>query len=204
MQMILAIIQARLGSTRLPGKILMDIAGESILQHVIDSAPEPKIVAMPQSDYLVMGDYLFPIRYYEGDPNDVLGRFYHTWQSCEPNATWILRLTADCPILTKHLVAKFLINAIPLCAPWTIVTNRPRDPDGYDMELFSTKALNLAHEQAHEPYDREHVTPWMYRNLNVTRFSLFDRKPEPEDPAEKVSVDTQEDYEKVKKIMEGR
>lgn len=222
--MILTIIQARLGSTRLPGKILLPIAGKSILQHVYDAASEPKVVAMPSEDRatllgLPLMDLKGQIMGFDGDPNDVLGRFYYTWQDFNPEADWILRLTADCPMLTREIVERFIRNWIGqnarydqdgyLCLGFhldanTIYTNRPYDPDGYDMELFSVEALKMAHEHATEPYDREHVTAWMYRHLNVRRFSVFGREPQPENPAEKVSVDTQEDYEKVKKLMEGK
>lgn len=88
--------------------------------------------------------------------------------------------------------------------PYTIYTNRPYDPDGFDMELFSVEALKMAHEHATEPYDREHVTAWMYRHLNVRRLSVFGRPVGPENPEEKVSIDVMADYEKVKKLMEGK
>lgn len=210
----LTIIQARLSSTRLPEKILLPIAGKNILQHVYDAAPEPKVVAVPLEDrHHMLLDFPEPplrgnVVWYEGDVNDVLGRFYHAWRNFLPEATWILRLTADCPMLTRGLVDDFdLFHAdyTKTSADWdTIYTNRPWDPDGYDMELFSGKALKMAHEQATDPYDREHVTPWLYRHLNVRRFSIFGRGPQMEDPAEKVSVDTLENYERVKALMEAK
>ena len=202
--MILSVIQARLGSTRLPGKILMPIAGKPILQHVYDAAPEPKVVAMPFSDREVMGKSGFQgeIAYYNGDENDVLGRFYSIWQGLAFEADWILRLTADCPLLNRERVERFIKDSLYKHTWNTIITNRPWDPDGYDMELFSAKALAFAHEQAHESNDREHVTPWLYRHLNVRRFSIFGREPGPEKPEEKCSVDTLEDYQRVKELME--
>lgn len=212
--MILTIIQARLGSTRLPGKILMPIAGRPILQHVYDAAPEPKVVALPESDLekvflKINGVTLFC----PGDPNDVLGRFFYTYEDASKfmPITWILRLTADCPMLTRELVDKFITQSWlhgadqfeeSITDKFTIYTNRPYDADGYDMELFSVEALKMAHEHATDPHDREHVTAWMYRHLNVERFSVFGRMPQPENPMEKVSVDTEEDYKTVKRIME--
>lgn len=226
--MILTIVQARLGSTRLPGKILLPIAGKPILRHVYDAAPEPKVVAMPLAEHdqfiskaiaanKSMGvNIIFP----DVDPDDVLGRFYVAWRDRCPEADWILRLTADCPMLTREIVERFLsdemrstttskpgkgtVTITEHLKPMTIYTNRPYDLDGFDMELFSVEALKMAHEHATEPYDREHVTAWMYRHLNVHRFSVFGRPVGPENSEEKVSVDTMEDYEKVKNRMEGK
>lgn len=206
--MILTVIQARMSSTRLPGKILLPIAGKSILQHVIDAAPEPKVVAMPLQDledFILHGpdvpDVMGDIVWYDGDINDVLSRFYHAWRKFKPEADWILRICADCPMLTKRFVNHFLIQ-VGIKYEDTIYTNRPYDPDGSDMELFSVKVLKMAHEYATDLYDREHVTPWIYRHFNVFRESIFDRPIGPENPEDKCSVDTLEDYEKVKNLME--
>lgn len=210
--MILTIIQARLGSTRLPGKILLPISGKTILQHVYDAALNPKLVAIPASDRLEIS-YHFggAMAGYEGDDHDVLGRFYYAYQwACgaktNPNIDWILRLTADCPMLTREIVDRFVPAAKGMCFldDLCIYTNRPWDPDGYDMELFSVEALNMAHKYATDGYDREHCTAWLYRHLNVRRFSVFGREPQPENPQDKVSIDTLDDYHKVKAIMEGR
>jgi len=200
---ILTIIQARLGSTRLPGKILLPIAGKPIIQHVYNAAPEPKVVAAPWSDHgLFHGFDVKNVVWYDGDPNDVLGRFYHTWRACKSEVDWILRLTADCPMLTQPIIRKFIIRMGQRNYD-TIYTNRPWDPDGYDMELFSSDTLEMAHKYATDPYDREHVTPWIYRHFHVQRSSIVGRPVVPENPAEKVSVDTQENYEKVRAIMEA-
>ena len=198
--MILTVIQARLGSTRLPGKILLPIAGKSILQHVYDAAPEPKVVAMPESDRLsdIPGCNIF---WCALDENDVLSRFYHALFTCQPGADWVLRLTADCPMLTRPIVNRFLIRVGE--KSWdTIYTNRPLDADGFDMELFSVAALEKAHREATDPYDREHVTPYIYRHFNVRRLSIFGGVVGDEDLV-KVSVDIRDDYERVKKMMEG-
>lgn len=206
--MLLTIIQARLGSTRLPGKILLPIAGKPILQHVYEAAPEPKVVAIPNSDRLEISKYFGgALAGYEGDSDDVLGRFNYAYEWAQETTKseihWILRLTADCPMLTRGIVEKFIREPHFYGLQRNFIyTNRPWDPDGYDMELFSVEALKMAHEKATDPYDREHVTSWLYRHLNVRRFSVFGWPPQPENPEEKVSVDTLEDYEKVKNLME--
>ena len=209
---ILTIIQARMGSERLPGKVLMDICGKPMLQWVIEAAPEPKVVAIaaePDGQQLANLCAELGVYYSFGSPEDVLGRFWNAVDElqvteCETDVGWILRLTADCPMLTREILETF----IELCERashagdrYTIYTNRPHDPDGYDMELFSVKALGLAHQHATAPHDREHVTPWMYRHLSVVRFSVLGRPVGPERAEEKVSVDTAEDWEKVRRLM---
>lgn len=205
--MILTIIQARMSSTRLPGKILMPIAGKQILQHVIDAAPEPKVVAMPSEDFLLMADEDMGMNirgsfvFWDGDINDVLGRFYHAWKTYKPEADWILRICADCPMLTLNIVRRFIIG----CGGrrWdTLYTNRPLDADGFDLELFSTIALERAHKEAIDPYDREHAPTWIYRHFNVQRVSAFGGVVGSEDLI-KVSIDTRQEYEFVKKLMEA-
>lgn len=206
--MILTIIQARLGSTRLPGKILLPIAGKPILQHVYEAVPEPKMVAMPTQDDALEISHLKGVVYWPPvfvNPNDVLSRFYNAWQDFKPEADWILRLTADCPMLTREIVEKFLNYFSSWHGDslvWTIFTNRPWDVDGIDLELFSAKALQMAHEKATEPYDREHVTSWLYRHLRVERFSILGNEVGHPEPEPKLSIDTLEEYHFVKDLME--
>ena len=201
--MILSIVQARISSTRLPGKVLIPINGKTILEHVVNAVPEPKIVATSGLDTEIIEwckDHHVAV--FGGPLDDVLKRFYLAWEYAAPKSDWILRVCCDCPMLTREMVERFIIKAGRRYAD-TIYTNRPWDPDGYDMELFSIQALEMAHEHATDPYDREHVTPWMYRHYCVFRDSVFDRPIGPENPQDKVSIDTLDDYEKVKKLMEA-
>jgi spore coat polysaccharide biosynthesis protein SpsF len=201
--MILSIVQARISSTRLPGKVLMPIADKPILKWVVDALPEPKIVSTSALDTEII-EWCRDnnIAVFGGPLSDVLKRFYLTWEYAKPKTDWILRVCADCPMLTRRVVLAFL-RRVGLKSFDTIYTNRPYDPDGADMELFSTTALEMAHKNATDPYDREHVTPWIYRHFNVQRSSILGRPLGPENPEEKCSVDTEEDYLKVKNLMEA-
>lgn len=205
--MILSIAQARMSSTRLPGKVLMDIGGKPIIQWVVEALPEPKLVATSMDDSdapIVSWCMANDIHVHAGPLHDVLKRFYLA-SHVVTEANWILRVCCDCPMLTNHLVSKFIIKAYGLgIQPYTIYTNRPYDPDGLDLELFSVEALKMAYEHATDPYDREHVGPWFYRHLNVRRFSVTGRPIGPENPDDKISIDTIQDLEKVRAIMEAR
>lgn len=214
--MILSVVQARMTSTRLPGKVLMEIGGKPLLQWVYDALPEPKVVAAPlieRAGFILRmpPDLKGNVCWYDGDVNDVLERFYQTALAWPDRPDWILRACADSPMLTRELVERFIVNFTQTYyrrkkteADWTIYTNRPWDPDGFDLELFSFKALAMAHKYSIDPQEREHVCGWMYRHLNVVRFSLFRRPPGPDRPEDKVSVDTEEDYLKVKALMEAK
>lgn len=218
---IVTVIQARMTSTRLPRKALLQIAGKSMLEHVIAAAPEPRIVALPnefQSLEIVQVLAHLDVSMFIPDASvqtdDVLGRFVACVEERFPQAQFVLRLTADCPMLSVEpgLVQYFIDNAIkslsigchPGCMIDAIVTNRPYDPDGYDMELFPVRLLKTAHAIATTTHDREHVTSFMYRHFSVTRFSVLGRGTIIDDPTEKVSVDTAADYDRVRRLMEGQ
>lgn len=195
---LVTIIQARMTSERLPGKVLLPIAGKPMLQWVVEAAPEPRIVALPNEfPSLEIVKALAPLDVPMFIPdagiatNDVLSRFMCCVEERAPMAEFVLRLTADCPMLNHKLVDSFLSQIEP--EMFTIYTNRPRDIDGYDMELFSTDMLRLANLQAQDAYDREHVTPYMYRVFNVQRLSVFGVGAGVEGRG-KCSVDTEQEY----------
>lgn len=149
--MILTLIQARDTSTRLPGKIRADIAGQPMLARVVERVSQlglPFIVAMPQP-----GD----------NEDDVLSRFVRVARS-NPNVDAFVRITADCPLLDIS-VCGFVINTFRMGGTDFVGTHP--DMDGLDVECFSRTAL-LACDLAAKGRAREHVTRWMRRNLSPT------------------------------------
>ena len=206
---VITIIQARMSSTRLPGKCLLPIGGIPMLEHVLNAAPHPRCIALPNEPASVSIVKAFAekdvdmfIPGVDVGTDDVLGRFAACVQEYYPFGLndFVLRLTGDCPRLRISLVEYFL----HLCIPYdvdTIYTNRPLDMDGYDMELFSVAALLNAHRRATSAEDREHVTPYMYRTMHVRRHSVWDNAVGTEEPG-KMSVDTKEDLNRVVLLME--
>jgi spore coat polysaccharide biosynthesis protein SpsF len=176
--MIVAIVQARLGSSRLRGKVLETLGGGSVLSHVLRRAGsiarvERVCCAVPDSqennpvaeEAQRVGAIVF-----RGSENDVLGRYAGAAQASE--ASVVLRITSDCPLLdpeTSGLVlSHYLSGDFDYCS-----NLEPRSwPKGLDTEVFSRDVLELAHEQAKDPFDREHVTPWMRKNAQVRRGSV--------------------------------
>lgn len=168
---IVAIIQARMSSSRLPGKVLLDIAGKPMLAHVIERAWNAGGInsvwvatTMDASDdpiEALCNQHKVPC--YRGSMHDVLDRYYHTAKLAE--AEVIVRLTADCPLLDPALVdatleafmdgADFATNRLP--HPWT-----RSFPIGLDVEVCSLSALQRAWTEAEQRYHREHVMPYLY------------------------------------------
>ena len=199
---VLTIIQARLASTRLPGKVLLPLAGKTMLKHVVDATPFPRIVAIPDNEpELECYCQTSGMEYAMGPPDDVLHRFIVAYRHSPWEADAILRVTADCPLLTPTLIANFLSQCIGLTDN-QIATNRPSDPDGFDLELFTPATLYRTHECATTPRDREHVTTWMYDNLTTIRIPQLTI---PDKPLNiKLSIDTMDEYNAIKLLMGGK
>lgn len=204
----IAIIQARLGSTRLPRKVLMPLGDASVLTHVIQRAASIRgvdrlIVAVPsKSDMDAMmsayrgskAEFWCDERLSEGD---VLGRFHRCAEFAE-GATTIVRLTADCPLLDPAVAEDVL--ALYRGDPGTEYASNDTTcsgfPDGLDVEVFSRSALEWAAREATEAADMEHVTPWIKRHVKKARLdSALDYS------SFKVSVDAQADLDRVRVIV---
>lgn len=168
----LAIIQARLGSTRLPKKILKDLHGKTVLKNIIERISRAKsidkiVVATTCSsidDELV--DYikgLESIDYFRGSEDDVLERFYECAKNYEPRN--IIRITADDPLKDPQLIDEALNimdsnESLDYCSN----TIHPTFPEGLDIEVFRFLALERAFIEAKLKSEREHVTPYIWKN----------------------------------------
>jgi spore coat polysaccharide biosynthesis protein SpsF (cytidylyltransferase family) len=163
-----AIIQARMTSSRLPGKVLMDIAGQPALTRMITRLRSARridqiVVATTTNatdDPIVSLSAELGIQVWRGDEMDVLGRY--AGAAVNFNADPVVRLTSDCPMIDPEIVDA----AIKMfeSGDWDYVSNgiHRTYPDGLDVEVFSRAALNTAAEEAHHPFCREHVTPYIH------------------------------------------
>lgn len=202
--MVLAIIQARMGSARLPGKSLMQLAGRPMLAHVLDRVRAVGGVSgvvlatsvnerdTPLAD-LAEG---MGVRVWRGSEHDVLGRFAAAAAAFEADA--VMRITGDCPF-TAPDVCERVLQTLREEPWWDYVSNDTLCsgyPDGLDCEVFTTLALERADKAATAHMDREHVTAWMRRNLpRQTVRSSEDHR------ALKLSVDAAEDLERARRIF---
>jgi spore coat polysaccharide biosynthesis protein SpsF (cytidylyltransferase family) len=204
---LVAIIQARMGSTRLPGKVMRQAAGKLLLAHVIERvqacAPIADLVVattdLPE-DRIIVDWCLARLikvvswnRVLPDGSNDVLRRFCMAAKAVYADA--YVRVTADCPLwcpeLGAEVIASYLKGYVHYCA------NIHPQLDGFDTEVFSRAALFGADRQADAPYDRQHVTPYMRRH--TTQRYVDQTK---QVGGIKLSVDTPEDFARVRAILE--
>lgn len=169
---VLALIQARLGSTRLPGKALAEIAGRPMLAHVVERAS-----AIPGVEGVVLATSVNPsdgrlvefaraagLPWVRGSEEDVLDRFRVALS--EHPADVIVRVTPDCPLLDPEVSGLVVSEYMRREGAVDYVSNvhPPTYPDGLDTEVFSREALERAWREAQLPSDREHVTTYIWRH----------------------------------------
>lgn len=204
---VVAIIQARTGSTRLPGKVLKEIVGRPMLWHVINRVKTAKLV-----DKLLLATTTreedkpvieiakgFGIESYAGSEEDVLDRFYQAARKC--GADVIVRITADDPfkdpVIIDKMVEIFLKNSNK--TDYVSNTIKPTYPEGIDVEVFSFKALEKAWRESSYKFDREHVTTYIWRNPR--EFRLMNVENEKGDLSHlRWTVDTQRDLDFAREI----
>jgi spore coat polysaccharide biosynthesis protein SpsF len=176
--MILAILQARMSSSRLPGKVLADLAGAPMILRQIERLGRARrldriVVATsiePSDDGLAQLLERAGVAVHRGDLNDVLGRFGTALDQWGP-ADDVVRLTADCPLADPSVIDATIDLHRAAGADYTSNVAEPRTfPKGLDVEVVATRALRIALSEAVSPYDREHVTPYFYQNPQ--RFSV--------------------------------
>lgn len=173
----IAILQARLGSTRLPGKVLMDLAGRPLLAHVIDRVQAVRgidrgVLATTTADRdrpLIKLARELGVEAFAGNEDDVLDRYYRAAQHFEADV--IMRLTADCPLLDPAVSAQVLDRFRQGDADYVSNTQPPTFPDGLDTEVFSFAALDRAWRGATLGSEREHVTPYIWKNPDKFRLA---------------------------------
>lgn len=204
------IIQARLGSTRLPKKVLLPFyKDKSIIEYIWQRGITSKIGgALIVSSSFFGADEFSELGLAVSAPlvleSDVLSRYYITARN--NNFRYIARITSDCPLVDFTLVNVLLQNVYDGCDYASVSHPIRRLPSGLDVEVFSFDALREAHFNAKDPSDREHVTPYMYRDGNgfilgrqpIATYGIYAATT----ITDKLSIDTLSDYKKVKFLAE--
>jgi spore coat polysaccharide biosynthesis protein SpsF len=213
----LTIIQARMSSSRLPGKVLRDIAGQAMLSRVVLRARRARMVSQvvvatttdPSDDpvFAFCRQQGYPV--FRGNMNDVLDRYYQAAR--EFAAEIVVRVTADCPVIDPgeidHVIHEFLADGVDFAAnrlppPW----NRTY-PIGLDTEVCWFTGLERAWREARLTYEREHVMPYFYDEPGRFRTRLVDYPSDPQGvlfPPDygrlRWTVDTAEDLELINRV----
>lgn len=178
--MITAIVQARMGSTRLPGKVLIDIQGKPLLEHVMDRVGMTRLIdriviatTVNEKDKAVIEFAKnLSIPYYVGSEDDVLDRFYQAARKFGANI--IVRITPDCPMIDPHVIDEVIERYLKGDYDYVANTLKRTYPDGLDVEVFSYKALEKAWKEARWFSEREHVTPYIWKNPDKFRLSTVE------------------------------
>ena len=203
------IIQARMGSERLPGKVMLPIGGRPMLGHVVE-----RVLAIPRIERIVIAATQSPrdahiqrwawtqgIAVYRGrgiPHRDVLTRFYRCARQFGIDP--IVRITSDCPLLDPGIAAR-VIEMFRSNPGVAYVSNvHPRTfPDGLDVEVFSAAALKKAYFASSTPEEREHVTPYIWQHPD--EFKCMNLENDTDLSAVRWTVDTALDLEMVRGLM---
>lgn len=206
------ITQARTTSTRLPGKVLLEAAGRTLLDHHLDrlgaagldvyvatttNATDDPIVALAESRGLGV---------HRGSEHDVLSRY--TGAIAEFGLETVVRVTSDCPLIDGGLIREAIDVYEAAGDPWTYVSNglERTYPRGFDLEVFSAQALLDAGEHATEVPQREHVTPYLYANgsgrMTLRNLARPDDGSARDAASYRVTLDTPDDLVLIRALIE--
>lgn len=202
----LAIIQARMGSTRLPSKVLMNLAGKTVLDHVVERVRESKfideiVVATTfslQDLEIVQFCASKKIRVFVGSEQDVLDRYYQAARLFKPEN--LIRITSDCPMIDPEIIDSIGQQHIATKADYTSNTIDETFPDGLDAEIFRFSSLEKAWNEATLASDREHVTPFIKKNREL--FKVVSIKHETDLSFMRWTIDQTEDFNFLNQIFQ--
>jgi len=201
------IIQARIGSTRLPGKVLMKIKDKMILDYVIDRVKLCKNVddivlattTNKKDDLLEKYAIDKKINYIRGSEEDVLSRYYEAAKKY--NADIIVRITSDCPLIDFEIVDEIIKKHIESKADYTSNAIKRTYPRGFDTEVFNFDILEEAYINADREYQKEHVTEYITEHPEKFKLQNVEAKGKIKRPDIRITLDTKEDFELIKNII---
>lgn len=204
---IVAIIQARMGSKRLPGKILMEIHGRTMLARVVRRVMNAKTISevvvatskLEQDDPVQKELEGLQIGIYRGSDEDVLDRYYGAM--CMVNCDAVVRITADCPLVDPEVIDKVVNAFLEKRVDYASNTLERTYPRGLDVEVVRRDALERAWKKADLSYERAHVTPYVYGH--PSEFTMASVTDENDTSSQRWTVDTREDLEFVRAVYHG-
>ena len=210
---ILAITQARYGSTRLPAKILKEVGGRTLLEihlsRILLSGEITKLkiatTAEEGSKYIIEVADKLGVEYFQGSVDDVLSRFWGTAESERPD--YVVRMTSDCPLIDPAVIDEVIRFTIEGGYDYAAADSESF-PDGLDTEVFKFSALEKAYKEAELSSEREHVTPYIWKNGTARGGSLFKtayyKNPAGDFSSYRITIDTPEDFELIRRVIEAK
>ena len=208
---VLAITQARYGSTRLPAKILKEVNGMTLLEIHLRRILQSKMITKLKvattdeegSMFIIDVCNKVGVDYHQGSVDDVLDRFYQSALPEKPD--YVVRVTSDCPLIDPDIIDQTIRTCIEGGYDYASNTLIPTYPDGMDVEVFKFIALERAWKDAKLLSEHEHVTPYIKNNSSVmggTIFKSFNVENEVDLSALRITVDEQRDFEVIKALIE--
>ena len=202
-----AIIQARMGSERLPGKVLMPICGKSVLEHIVERLKFCKflhhiILAIPdtkENDILEKFAQDNLLAYYRGSEEEVLERVYLAAK--KNNCDVVVAITADNPLIDPEIIDTAVEQHVHSGADYSC-TEYPSKflPVGLGIELFNFKALAIAYKNAKDAYQKEHVSSHFYETPDAFKITKVVLPEDLKNPGLRLTLDTKEDLELISYI----
>ncbi|MBM7557453.1 cytidylyltransferase domain-containing protein [Halanaerobacter jeridensis] len=206
---IVCIIQARMGSTRLPGKVLKEIKGKPMIQYTLENLVHSKYIdqivlatsVLDQDDAIEEFATEFGINLFRGSEEDVLSRYYHAAK--EYDADIIVRVTGDCPLIDYQITDKVIETFLDNPKADFVANNLKRTfPRGVDTTVFKFSALEEAYKNADKQPEREHVVPYI-QTTHRDKFNIMSYEAEGEfrRPDIRITVDEKDDFKLIKEII---
>ena len=201
---VVAIIQARMGSTRLPGKVLREIEGRTMLARVVRRTVRARLVdevvvatsTADADDPIVAECRELRVACFRGSEEDVLDRYYHA--AVAHRADVVVRITSDCPLIDPEVTDQVIRAFLEMQPDYASNTLHRTYPRGLDTEVTTRAALEQAWREATEPHQRIHVTPYLYQHAE--HFILLPVIGSEDLSAGRWCVDTPEDLEFLRAI----
>lgn len=214
-QQVVAIIQARMGSTRLPGKVMLPLADEHVITHDVRRVKSAEhvtktVVATSKrtaDDIIARYASRAGADVFRGSESDVLSRIYDT--ACSVDADVVVRITGDCPLINPETIDTIVREVTEGGVQYATNIFERTFSRGLDVEAFTFESFQRVHEEATEPHHREHVTPYyreqedLFSIKNVTSEDVFD-EPQFQNRGDiRLTLDEANDYEVLRMIYEN-
>jgi len=172
---IVTIIQARMGSTRLPGKVMLDLCGETVLARVVERVRRSRLACevvvatttRPADDRVVEECQRLAVKVFRGSESDVLDRSYNAAKLFRADA--IVRICSDCPLTDPAIIDQTIQSFLAAQADYSSNALDRTYPRGLDTEVMTQQALARCWREARAYYQRSHVTPYIYENPDQFR-----------------------------------
>lgn len=209
---VIIVTQARIGSSRLPGKVLKKINDKSILEIHLERIKKSKygkklILATTNEegvDGIIEIAKNLNVKYYQGNTDDVLDRFFQAAVDFDPD--YVVRLTSDCPLIDPTLMDDIIEFAIRKKTDYTTNTLIEQYPDGQDVEVIKWTALKEAWKNSKIKFQREHVTPYIRENssfFGIKKFTSINFCSEHDYGNVRMTVDELADFDSIKVLIDN-